>query len=64
MNTIGRKGLYLSLMDFEYFNFVGFRFYTYLTKKTGKVMEIQWLNVFIIVYILYFVTLEYNIAYK
>ncbi len=51
-------------MDFEYFNFVGFRFYTYLTKKTGKVMEIQWLNVFIIVYILYFVTLEYNIAYK
>ncbi len=31
-------------MDFVYFSFVGFRFYTYLTKRTGKVMEIQYVN--------------------
>lgn len=51
-------------MDFEYFSFVAFRLYTYLTKRPGKVMEIQWLNMFIIVNILYFVTLDYNIVYK
>lgn len=60
MNAIGTILFILGLLHLD-----GYRHQdTYLTKRTGKVMEINWLkgiSMFIIVYMLYFTTQEYNI---